>query len=224
MKLCKKCGEIKSLDEFYNHPVAKDGKEGTCKACKNKYTNSRRHLYKNAKSKRGEESEQITMELLNSLGIPTVPAAASPYPWTDLVSWGCVRIEVKSSFLATTKQGNQMYSWGITPKQRAEGFRADIVILITKDTLWGFYVFPVDFSAFYDSPGKLRSRIRWQPYRRQIKRPSLVTLSHSIMNKHQNRWGLIEQKRIEIAQELKSDPPIEIAECQQLELWEMEIL
>ena len=32
-KPCTKCGEVKSLDEFYNRKNVNDGKESQCKAC-----------------------------------------------------------------------------------------------------------------------------------------------------------------------------------------------
>jgi hypothetical protein len=35
MRVCKKCGEKKALDEFYKNSQCRDGREGACKACKN---------------------------------------------------------------------------------------------------------------------------------------------------------------------------------------------
>ncbi len=32
-KICKKCGEDKELDQYYNNKKAKDGKQGMCIAC-----------------------------------------------------------------------------------------------------------------------------------------------------------------------------------------------
>lgn len=34
MKQCKTCGERKALDDFYKCAAARDGREGTCKACR----------------------------------------------------------------------------------------------------------------------------------------------------------------------------------------------
>lgn len=36
MKVCKKCGISKALDEFTKHKECKDGRAGICKACKQK--------------------------------------------------------------------------------------------------------------------------------------------------------------------------------------------
>jgi len=35
MKLCKKCGETKPLENFHNDRASKDGKCNSCKSCKN---------------------------------------------------------------------------------------------------------------------------------------------------------------------------------------------
>ena len=37
MKLCRRCGEVKPLDEFHNKWSSKDGKSTYCKACANGY-------------------------------------------------------------------------------------------------------------------------------------------------------------------------------------------
>jgi hypothetical protein len=42
MKTCSKCGETKTLEDFYNLHSAKDGKQGACKTCQNAATYKRR--------------------------------------------------------------------------------------------------------------------------------------------------------------------------------------
>lgn len=44
MKTCFKCGESKSLDEFYKHPQMADGRLGKCKTCTIKDSETRRAL------------------------------------------------------------------------------------------------------------------------------------------------------------------------------------
>ncbi len=44
-KPCTKCGEVKSLDEFYNRKNVNDGKYSFCKVCDNKRTREYRHKY-----------------------------------------------------------------------------------------------------------------------------------------------------------------------------------
>ena len=51
-KQCTKCKEVKSLDEFYNHPETKDGRQSRCKICVSKESNkSNRKRYVNLKNK-----------------------------------------------------------------------------------------------------------------------------------------------------------------------------
>ena len=45
-KKCPKCGEIKSLDLFYNNKNKHDGKAWACKACDNKRTSAQRRTEK----------------------------------------------------------------------------------------------------------------------------------------------------------------------------------
>lgn len=48
MKLCKKCGTEKSLDQFYKNQTKKDGLQSICKACCN--ANSKAHYERNPQS------------------------------------------------------------------------------------------------------------------------------------------------------------------------------
>lgn len=52
-KICSKCGEEKPLKEefFYKHPLTKDGYDGQCRACKEKY---RREYRKRKKTRPGK--------------------------------------------------------------------------------------------------------------------------------------------------------------------------
>ena len=45
-KTCSKCGEVKSLDDFYDHPQNKDGKRGECITCKNEYDKEYKKEYR----------------------------------------------------------------------------------------------------------------------------------------------------------------------------------
>jgi hypothetical protein len=39
-KTCKKCGEVKPLEAYYEHPRTRDGRKGSCKACDAVKTNA----------------------------------------------------------------------------------------------------------------------------------------------------------------------------------------
>ena len=36
-KLCTQCGESKPVEEFYRHPLTRDGRMHQCKSCKKAY-------------------------------------------------------------------------------------------------------------------------------------------------------------------------------------------
>lgn len=42
MRICKKCGEEKSLSEYYKHPKGKDGHDTKCKECARKLVTAAR--------------------------------------------------------------------------------------------------------------------------------------------------------------------------------------
>ena len=48
MKTCNQCGLTKSLDQFYNHKRATDGKRPNCNTCRRAYKAGRRERLKNA--------------------------------------------------------------------------------------------------------------------------------------------------------------------------------
>lgn len=39
LKKCSRCNELKPLNEYHNRVASLDGKDGTCKDCRNKYNN-----------------------------------------------------------------------------------------------------------------------------------------------------------------------------------------
>ena len=53
-KICGKCNKLKDLEDFHLDNSNKDGRQGTCKACRKKY---------NAKSPRGGKIKMATLVL-----------------------------------------------------------------------------------------------------------------------------------------------------------------
>ena len=54
-KKCSKCGEVKSLDEFYNHKIGKNGKRHECKICT---INLNKEYYKKNKEKFSQHAKE----------------------------------------------------------------------------------------------------------------------------------------------------------------------
>jgi len=42
LKLCNKCNEEKSVQDFHNNPNTKDGRQGHCKSCHKSYYNNKK--------------------------------------------------------------------------------------------------------------------------------------------------------------------------------------
>jgi hypothetical protein len=55
MKTCTKCGENKSLDEFYTNKTNPDGRRSKCKQCHNKERSIHRRSKKEREKKRSEK-------------------------------------------------------------------------------------------------------------------------------------------------------------------------
>src|SRR5262245_36882243 len=102
-KLCNKCGEEKPLEEFYTRRNTGDGYMNWCKECHKSvtYANTR-----HPKDKAVEMGATDVIRKLQNLGIYAAPGKASVYQHVDVVAWGCVRIEVKSSHLRANKSGS----------------------------------------------------------------------------------------------------------------------
>lgn len=64
MKTCTKCGELKSLDEFYKKSSSKDGKMPNCIACqkgykKEHYKNNSAKIYDKVRTRRQELRDRL---------------------------------------------------------------------------------------------------------------------------------------------------------------------
>ena len=57
MKLCKKCGEEKSIDSFSVRKKSRDGRQANCRECQNKM--SRKNYLKDIESSRRKRKEWI---------------------------------------------------------------------------------------------------------------------------------------------------------------------
>ncbi|RLC75607.1 MAG: hypothetical protein DRJ03_30005 [Chloroflexi bacterium] len=70
MKVCKKCGEEKPLDDFYRHSQMKDGHLNECKVCRRAYQKrlieenpEKRAAYERARAQRPER-KKVAYEVL----------------------------------------------------------------------------------------------------------------------------------------------------------------
>jgi hypothetical protein len=93
LKECRKCHEVKPLTEFYVSSTLKDQLSNKCKLCSIAYGKSRNG------NKSPREQEVRFVEYLTKKGIyATLGRNAGDHKWADVVAWGCIRIELKTSF------------------------------------------------------------------------------------------------------------------------------
>lgn len=139
MKECTHCHQTKAGTEFYKCDRTQDGLHSWCKAC-------HRELARASKSRVGVTTEPSTIAVLEELkrrGIPAAPGRGFGMPYVDLVAWGCVPIEAKTSEPANRKEG--LYMWHFNKGQREKWFNG-LLIFVCKynDGHSRFFVVPAD--------------------------------------------------------------------------------
>lgn len=147
-KTCRACGETKSINEFYDHPNAPDGKEYQCKTCKQ---------FRYAPTGKLADSTYLVLCQLARLGVPACARTTTRTYWnwnkpiyTDIVAFGIVLIEAKIS-----RSGKPMWVW--TTKERKS--QDDIAILgHVQDDAETWYIFDNASPVFYhDANGYKKS-------------------------------------------------------------------
>jgi len=180
---------VKPLGEYYQRKGMRDGLYSWCKACHRTIARQ----YK-ATSRRipGHPSEQTAIDALKAQGIFAVPGKATIWPNIDVVAWGCVRIEVKTSGL----NGNS-FRFGLGYKTKRRWHDCDIVLLICH---WPeepptFHLFRATQPAFFNTDGTLKNGVSWTPNRHHRGPRNGVTLDDVMMHQGRDRWALVEEYR-----------------------------
>jgi hypothetical protein len=146
-------------------------------------------------------TEMDVIGILARYGIPAQPGRDLRHKWVDVIAWGNVLIEVKSS----TRRSYGQFIFMLSPKQQQRGLLADLVVLICKQPTGDTYhIFPVDHPIFYSSGVRKESVVYAQtaPNRRIPTRKGreIVPLTPHLMQSHQDKWSLVTEIR-----DLKSD-------------------
>lgn len=210
-KICTECNIEKPLSEYYRIPGSGNPMR-YCKECKRKIQ-KQYDRRENSRSKSRNPHEQGLVEMLRSKGIYAVTGKGSEFPYVDVVAWGCVRIEVKSSNLVYGKS----YQFGFSADQKGYGMRADLVCLIARN-YFSPVIIPASHPVFYKTSGKLKSNINWIPNARKYKsRRGLISLTTGMMLEHQECWDLIEQVRQSRIRELLDSGTINYERAKRVE-------
>lgn len=199
-KICSRCREEKCLSEFYvdRHsglPV------NPCIVCKK----ANAHNQKNVDDKISTvESERWVIERLARVGIHALPGKALSHYYCDVVAWGCVGIEVKSSSFHLD-DGHEYFHFGFTHKQKSRGILGQVVVLVCRDVGYNtFHVFPATHPMFYNDDGNLKRAVTYTPMRSKSGKPSALT--DEMMDEAEDRWELVEEVRQQIRRRLM--PPL----------------
>lgn len=191
-RICVACKQPKDLSEYY--PRGTSGY--LCSECKDcMKARSKRQVSVDRKiSVVPSEGDVITQLHVN--GVPALPGKALHQQWADVIAWGCVLIEVKSSSL-----NDRQFTFAFTASQRNGKLRGDLIVLVCRyEDKNTFHVFPSNHPMFYGKNGKLKTSVNWTPDRNKQGKPSVLT--DEMMVDAENRWQMVEDYRQRIAARL----------------------
>lgn len=204
-KTCRRCKSVQPITEFYvrsgiTTPEHEGHYNSECKTCMRERSQNIGTIHPTVPR---QLSEQLGLNALLEHGISALPGKAVSGSHVDLVCWGCVYLEVKYSRLEF--QGGQFsFKFSSTPRQVQRGFLAHLVMLICDyDNRQTFHVFRANHEAFYIN-GHIKTAFLFTPGQtEQIKHvETRIKLLQQTMDEAQDRWDLIEEKRLEIQQQL----------------------
>lgn len=195
---CDKCKQWKPRSEFYArsgmpHLILND-----CKECRKKMSARQVRVPRTVSS---VETETLVIERLKQFGIPALPGKALSVHFTDILAWGSIPIEAKSSNYHDSTRG---FRFGFTPKQHAERVLGDAIVLVCqfpdKNT---FHVFPSDHECFFHESGKHKTGLEFIVGKvAVIKHHRRHVLTQGVMDEFEDAWYLIENRRQELIREL----------------------
>jgi hypothetical protein len=186
--------ELPATEEyFYTARDKADGWHSYCKECCK--FDSRKHYSRNGNKKNAATNagEGRVISKLRTAGVYAEKGAGGHHSRIDVVAWGCVRIEVKTSTLY--KDGHFHFSIG----RRANAFHShDLIVLVCiwPDNGATFHVFKPEHPVFYRG-AKLKRGIAYIPTPNGRKGNRYgMTLTAELMTEHQDRWDMIEECRL----------------------------
>jgi hypothetical protein len=189
---CSACKQEKARSEFY--PRGNSGYvTSECKVCMKLRS---KNTHKVDRKVSLVQSENDVIEALTRIGIPALPGKALHQQWADVIAFGAVLIEVKSS-----KDRSGQYGFNFTHSQRHGKLRGDIVVLVCKDDENSFHVFPSNHPMFFMKNGKMRSTLTYTPNRKNGGRKSVLT--DAMMAEAQDNWQLVHDYLRQISDRLR---------------------
>lgn len=190
LKVCRDCKEKKPLTDFYRQDNTSDGHTPRCKTCHNQEMT--KYAKKDARTKAGHWAEELVVDRLTSMGVFAVPGKRTTMKWVDVVAWGCVTIEVKSS-----KIGSFGYRFDMSSQFRRNKI-SDIVVFVPEDTKTCHLFLGTD-PVLYRPDGSIKKNVI-----HNIRGVNHIDnpLTHEMLQMALNNWRLIEDRRQAISEEL----------------------
>ena len=222
-KYCPGCEREKDKAEFYqNRKCYRDGLSSHCKVCQ--CADSKKSY---ERGRREPKSTRRARTVLAAAGIPCTTGKAAGYAWVDLAAWGCIPIEAKGCTIKD-HNGNQKVLWAFSHKQQREGFEDGFFVFMAwfKDDQLPMRSFIVPTSEKWIMNHTWSRRYGWAKEGQPKRGLGLVMNSRlggelwPQFSMFEDRFDLIEQRRIEMATRLvviepdeyrSSRPPFSVA-------------
>lgn len=200
-KTCVDCGKEKPLSDFYTRSGLPHLRLAWCKPCHVKRARKQKVVPRHVST---VESETRLIEYLWRLGIPAMPGKAMAHEYADVVAWGCVMIEVKSS-----RYGGHSYNFNFTPLQQTRGLRGHVLVLATidDDNEYQFHFFRSSLATFVFDELGLKSGVSYTPARTPRGKASVLT--EEMMMAAKDRTPIIDDVRDEICEALRNGGKLE---------------
>lgn len=187
---CPLCETKKPRSEFYTRSGNPHLILAGCKVCRAREGRTKRSLgYKIGALEIAVPSEAWAISRMAEYGIPALPGKALVHSHTDVVAWGCVQVEVKSSLANNAGR----FNFGFTPKQVSERILGDVIVLICNyGVRKTFHVFEPDEEFFFISQGRRKSGVCFMPEQNApIRHFTRKILTQTKMDAAEDRWSLI---------------------------------
>jgi hypothetical protein len=184
---CDWCGAVKPRAEFYTRSGMPHLIHQGCKECRKAVERVKKGVPRNNHAT-FTPSEAWVIERLKSQGIPALPGKALHYADADVVAFGCVLIEVKSSLKKAFG-----FQFGFTPKQHQERIKGEIIVLVCN---YGdhktFHVFDADAPFFYNVNGTRKTGVSFVPGTEYpVRHKKRAILTQSLMDEAHERWSMV---------------------------------
>lgn len=202
MKVCLGCKIPLDESEFYTRSGRPDLVLSYCKNCMKKRSKDQVRLPAGVSS---VPTETAVMIALAAEGVPSCPGRDLSRKYVDVVAWGCVNLEIKSSI--PDERG--YFTFALTERQKQNGVRGDLIVLTcVYPALYSFHVFPTNHAIFFnDDERKQYIVYASEPltHRKTTHNGKLIVhLTPELMQQHQDAWGLIENVRLAKSEALRN--------------------